>query len=184
MRLIGILVLISFVAGSAAAGGFFLHRYLRPPAPAPVASVPAAVTVELAARPAFALPDTEGRMRRVEEWDGKILVINFWATWCPPCLEEIPVFNELQARFADRGVQFLGIAVDDLENVRQFVAEHGLAYPTLHGQLDAIEIGRLYGNSIGALPYTALVDRAGTIANTHAGPLDREKAEALIEALL
>ncbi|MCP4044224.1 MAG: TlpA family protein disulfide reductase, partial [Gammaproteobacteria bacterium] len=64
-------------------------------------------------RPEFSLNDLTGTPRRVREWDGRLLFVNFWATWCPPCLREIPTFIELQDRYGSRGLQFLGVAVQD-----------------------------------------------------------------------
>lgn len=183
MRTASFVLATAVLAAVAAAGGFLAHRHLAA-APEP-ASAPAATAsrAELP-RPDFSLPDVDGRTRHVSEWQGKVLVINFWATWCPPCLEEIPMFNALQDELGGRGLQFLGVAIDDVENVRAFAEEHAMRYPTLHGQLDAIDIGKRYGNALGALPYTIVVDRDGAIAHTHAGPLDRATTTTLVEALL
>ena len=135
-------------------------------------------------RPEFWLPDVDGRRHGVAEWDGTLLVMNFWATWCPPCLHEIPVFIALQERYADRGVQFLGVAIDDAPKVRAFAEEMGLNYPTLHGQLDAIEVMTAYGNKSGGLPFTVVIDRTGHIVARHPGELNEAEAVRLIEAFL
>jgi len=183
MRLVGVMLLCTLAGGAAAAGGFLFHRWIdEVEQPSPVVKV--AEPIDVARRPDFELRDTEGRLRRVAEWDGKLLVVNFWATWCPPCVHEIPVFNMLQRRYAGRGVQFLGIAIDDLDNVKTFIAEVGLDYPTLHGQLDAMDVGRAYGNRLGGLPFTVLVGPDGNVVHRHAGPLDEATAESLITELL
>lgn len=135
-------------------------------------------------RPEFWLPDVAGVRRGIAEWDGKLVVMNFWATWCPPCIHEIPMLIGLQKRYADRGVQILGIAIDDPEKVKAFADEVGLNYPTLHGQLDAIEVMSAYGNESGGLPYTVLIDPSGTIVARHPGVLDEQAAAALIDDLL
>lgn len=188
MRTSGLVVLTALLAALAATGGYLAHRYLSP-APGPIAaSVPLAATVPATEpapltgqpRPDFALHDVAGREHHVREWDGKVLVINFWATWCPPCLEEIPMFNALQDELGARGLQFLGVAIDEAENVRAFAEEHAMRYPTLYGQLDAIDVGKRYGNRLGALPYTVVVSREGVVVHTHAGPLDRATTEALV----
>ncbi len=185
MRTAALVLVTGVLAALAAAGGFLVHRHLdAEPAATPALVSPApAATAELP-RPDFSLPDVDGRTRHVSEWHGKVLVINFWATWCPPCLEEIPMFNALQEELGERGLQFLGVAIDDVENVRAFAEEHAMRYPTLHGQLDAIDIGKRYGNTLGTLPYTIVVGRDGAIAHTHAGPLDRATTTTLVEALL
>ena len=137
-------ILLSFIAvvigGAALAGGLYLRGQLDAPAPE-VITVKKAATERgnLGRRPEFWLADPQGVRHAIGEWDGKLLVMNFWATWCPPCRHEMPVFMALQKRYASRGVQFLGIAIDDAAKVRAFAAEIGLNYPTLLGQLDAIE---------------------------------------------
>jgi len=182
-------ILLSFIAvvigGAALAGGLYLRGQLDAPA-SEVITVKKAATERgnLGHRPEFWLADPQGVRHGIGEWDGKLLVMNFWATWCPPCRHEMPVFIALQKRYASRGVQFLGIAIDDADKVRAFAAEIGLNYPTLHGQLDAIEVMSAYGNEAGGLPFTVLVDPSGTIVARHPGVLDEASASALIEALL
>ena len=178
-------VIAAVIAGGAAlAAGVYVRQQLGNEPP--LVTVKAAVTemVEDGRRPEFSLPDAEGRLRSISEWDGKLLLVNFWATWCPPCLHEIPVFIELQARYADRGVQFLGIAIDDAEQVNAFAEQAGLNYPTLIGQLEAIEIAKAFGNRTGGLPYTVVVAPDGEIIARHTGAMSRSQAEAVIERSL
>jgi thiol-disulfide isomerase/thioredoxin len=134
-------------------------------------------------RPEFSLPDIKGKIRDVSEWDGNVVVINFWATWCPPCREEIPEFIKLQEKYADHGLQFIGIALQQAEDVREFVSMMGMNYPILVGEEEAIQVSSEYGNSIGALPYTAIVDRQSRIAFLKRGPLSRDAAEGVITSL-
>ncbi|MCB1743650.1 MAG: TlpA family protein disulfide reductase, partial [Gammaproteobacteria bacterium] len=103
------------------------------------------------------------------------------ATWCPPCREEIPGFVRLQAHFAEQGVQFLGVALDSVENVQTFLTEQPMNYPTLLGEQDAMQAATAFGNSSGALPYTALVGTDGTILDVHAGELSEQSARQMIE---
>jgi len=185
MRPILLFFVAVLVGGAAVASGVYLREHID-------ASAPHIITVKQTTtdhspggrRPEFSLPDLGGVRHRASEWDGKLLVINFWATWCPPCLHEIPGFIALQERYASRGVQFLGIAIDDGENVRAFADKIGLNYPTLHGQLDALEVMNAYGNAIGALPFTVLVDRSGSVVARHPGIFDEPAASALIDDLL
>ena len=194
VRRASFMVVVMVLAAAAGSAGVLLWRTIYPPpvalpmvvAPDPGAPSPIArpAPIQLAVgdrRPEFSLPDTKGVNRSVAEWDGKLLIINFWATWCPPCLEEIPAFVRLQAEYGEQGVQFLGVALDDEENVRRFVTEHGMNYPSLHGRRDAIELSKRYGNSVGALPYTVAVSRSGTVLATHHGIFDESAAKALIE---
>lgn len=135
-------------------------------------------------RPDFTLNDLSGAPRSVSEWDGKVLVVNFWATWCPPCREEIPHFVALQNELGGQGVQFLGVAIDEPAEVRAFVREHGVNYPTLVGAEDAMAVSQRFGNDLGALPYTVIVDRTGRVAFTHRGALPKADIERALRAQL
>lgn len=133
---------------------------------------------------ALALPDAEGREQKLAQWRGKVLVVNFWATWCAPCREEMPEFVKAQNELGGRGLQFVGIAVDDAGKVKTYVDEVGLNYPALVGGFGAIELSKGFGNTIMALPFTIVVDRAGNIAHTQLGPLPPAKLKALAAKLL
>lgn len=135
-------------------------------------------------RPDFSLPDVEGITHPISEWDGKVLVINFWATWCPPCRKETPAFVALQEKYGAHGLQFIGVAIDEKDPVIDFMDTYGVNYPMLLGELDAIEIGKQYGNRFGALPYTVVIDRTGKIAFVIRGEFTSENAEAQIKPLL
>ena len=132
-------------------------------------------------RPDFSLRDLEGRTRRPDEWDGKVLVVNFWATWCAPCREEIPLLIDLGRRRP--GVQVVGIAVDTAPLVQAFVKEIGIDYPIL---LDGLEgrTMRRYGNRIGAIPFTVVVGRDGVVAYVRAGVLEADELDKVTAALL
>ncbi len=176
------------VLGLAAVFGGFLTWRLLVDRPSSTSAVFSKQPVGLAAvgtrRPDFRLPDLDGVMREAAEWDGKVLVVNFWATWCPPCRREIPDFMALQTQYGERGVQFVGIAVDERDAVVEFVQTLGVNYPTLVGDMAALELGRRFGNTLGALPYTAVVDREGTLVFAKRGELNRQQAEAVILPLL
>jgi len=135
-------------------------------------------------RPEFTLPDMEGAQRKLSEWDGKVLVINFWATWCPPCRKETPAFVELQEQYGAQGLQFIGVAIDEKDNVEDFADTYGVNYPMLLGDLEAINTSKKYGNRFGTLPYTVIVDRQGKINFIQRGELLKTTAEEKIKALL
>ncbi len=118
-----------------------------------------------------ALPDTAGQEQSIGQWKGKVLVVNFWATWCVPCREEMPEFVKAQRDLGGRGLQFVGIAIDDVAKVKAFATELGLNYPALIGGYGGIELSKSFGNTLGALPYTIIVDRAGRISHTQLGPI-------------
>ena len=135
-------------------------------------------------RPDFALPDLAGKMHNISEWDGKVTVVNFWATWCPPCKRELPAFIELQHLYGEQGVQFVGVAIDNKEQVIAYADNAGITYPTLLGEVSAIQISRSFGNRLDALPYTVIINRKGDIALVQRGELTRELAEKTIKSLL
>ena len=128
-------------------------------------------------------PDLSGRQRSVGEWSGRILVCNFWATWCPPCVEEIPLFVATRARFAAKGVEFVGIAVDNAENVRRFLNRVQVTYPLLISGAAGLELVRRLGNPSGGLPYTVVLDRAGSVAETRLGAYEPPELEATLRRL-
>jgi len=126
------------------------------------------------------LPDTEGQTQSLAQWRGRLLIVNFWATWCAPCREEMPMFARAQALHGDRGLQFVGIAVDEGPKVRQFAAEIGLNYPALIGGYGAMELSKTLGNSMMALPFTVVIDRKGSIVLTQLGPLTPAQVDRLV----
>lgn len=130
------------------------------------------------------LVDLDGRQQPLEQWRGKVLVVNFWATWCAPCREEIPAFIRLQDKYRSRGLQFVGIAIDRREKVQEFAREFGMNYPVLLGGIDTVEISRQAGNRIGVLPFTLVLDRSGQIVGRELGEAKEAKLDALIRPLL
>ena len=132
--------------------------------------------------PEFRLPSPEGREIPSSTWAGKLLVLNFWATWCPPCLREMPILAE--AHESHREVQVVGIAIDDREDVVRFLAEHPVSYPVLIGDTDAIEMSRRLGNRLQGLPFTVIFDRQGRRVHSQVGEITRSALEKHIAALL
>lgn len=171
--------LVIVLALGALAGGALVYK--RPAQLENSAPIPAS-NAQL--RPAFELPDVDGNLQAISRWDGKVIAINFWATWCAPCRKEIPEFIALQREFGQDGLQFIGIAIDEADAVREYAAELVINYPLLIGEADAIEVGQAYGNVIGGLPFTAVIDRQGHIVLRKQGVLHRAEAEQLIRQLL
>jgi thiol-disulfide isomerase/thioredoxin len=127
--------------------------------------------------PAFAYPDLEGVSRSSEEWLGRVLVLNFWATWCPPCLREMPDFIEFQERHGEQGLQFVGIAIDSEKEVADFAESIGVNYPILLGETDAIGLSQALGNRFSGLPFSAIFDRNGKLVHAQAGELKQADLE-------
>jgi thiol-disulfide isomerase/thioredoxin len=134
--------------------------------------------------PEFALPDVAGTPRSSGEWTDTIRVVNFWATWCPPCLREIPLLVDIQAEYGGRGVQVIGIAIDDTEAVADFADGFEFNYPVLVGQEDAMDLGHSFVDGFIGLPFTVFTGRDGRIHKVHTGEIHREQIEAILAELL
>jgi len=132
----------------------------------------------------FSFPDVDGNNRNSNEWKDKILIINFWATWCPPCREEMPLFVEMQKRFAGQGVQFVSIAIDEPGLVRDFYDIYEINFPTMIGGVEAIKLANTLGNRFDSLPFTAIFDRNGNSIYIQAGQVTRETLTGKLQALL
>lgn len=128
--------------------------------------------------------DLDEKVQALEQWKGKIIVVNFWATWCPPCIAEIPEFIKIQKQYEKQGVQFVGIAIDQKSKVQAFAQATKMNYPILLGDLAGIDLARRIGNTNGGLPYSVIVDRSGKVVATQLGTLSREKLEGIIKPLL
>lgn len=139
---------------------------------------------DAAALLALSLPDTQGTPQSLRQWRGKVLVVNFWATWCGPCREEMPEFVRAQRELGPKGLQFVGIAVDQPDKVVQFAKELDLNYPALIGGYDAIDLSKSLGNRLAALPFTVIFDREGRIAHTQLGVLKPTQLRSIVAKLL
>ena len=148
-----------------------------PGIPQPVASVQ-----EVSKVPEFSYPDLDGRQRHSSEFADKVVVLNFWATWCPPCRKETPEFVQLQETYADN-VQFIGIAIDDEDPVREFADTYGMNYPVLLGDVDAVAMSRQLGNRYEGLPFTVVAAPGGDVVLRHAGELNRDQLEPILREL-
>lgn len=115
------------------------------------------------------LLDLAGQPHRLSEWQGRILVCNFWATWCLPCREEIPLLMAARAKFAAAKVEIVGIAIDNAAKVREFSASFNMSYPILLAEADGLELMRKLGNSAGGLPYTVIANREGSVVHRKLG---------------
>lgn len=172
-------LLIGAVALAAAALGYGYHLSLTAPESG-AASNRDGLTALMQSR----LPDLEGKPQALSQWQGKVVVVNFWATWCAPCREEIPLFVRLQKKYGDRGLRFVGIAIDQPAQVKPYAAELGMNFPVLIGGVDAIELARKLGNQAGVLPFSVILGRDGKVVTTEVGALKEAKLEPLLASLL
>lgn len=132
---------------------------------------------------AIEFPDKDGKPHRLEEWKGKILVVNFWATWCPPCLEEMPEFARLQDELGPKGLQFVGIAIDDAQAVGSFLASKPMNYPILIGEAGGEAWATKLGNHMHVLPFSAVFDSSGRLAHVHTGVFRRADLLEVFDSL-
>jgi thiol-disulfide isomerase/thioredoxin len=127
--------------------------------------------------------DTRGASHSLGEFQGQVVVINFWATWCAPCREEMPGFVRLQDRWKGRGVQFVGLSDDDPAKVERFAAELRINYPLWVGTDTAGELSRRLGNRLGVLPHTVILDPAGNRVDMRVGPYTERDLEPKLASL-
>lgn len=125
----------------------------------------------------------EGQAAPLSQWAGKVRVVNFWATWCPPCREEMPEFSRMQEKLAGKGVQFIGIGIDTPENILNFQKSNPVSYPLLLGSYDVLKLTVELGNKSSALPFTVILDRNGSVAHSKTGKLSEAELEALLKPL-
>lgn len=135
-------------------------------------------------RPDFTLPAMNGGKHSIGDWDGEVVVLNFWAPWCAPCRREIPMLIEMQEKYGERGLQVVGIGIDSLEAIRTYANKVGINYPVLYGFEAAIKVAASYGNQRGTLPYTVVIDRDGVIRHIFHTRIERSEIEPMIRELL
>lgn len=176
-------IIIVLVAAVALIAGLYLSVNLSRPVPPLVRQ---ATNSDLVGsyRPDFRLGSNTGAFVTPSDFEGKTLLINFWATWCAPCRKEMPMLMALQADYGAAGLQVIGIALDDVQSVRDFVAQLEITYPILVGAADVMETSNAYGNVAGVLPFSVLVDKDGIIRWQYAGEIQHEAVANLLDELL
>jgi thiol-disulfide isomerase/thioredoxin len=191
------LTLAGFAALGAAVVGAFVHERLHPrtpvlppvavvaprraPGPAETASADSPRIPEQ--RPVFALNDLDGKSHSITDWDGKALLVNFWATWCAPCRREIPLLNKIRREYEANGVEVVGIAVDFADDVRTYASRVAIDYPVLVGEEEGLEAARAFGVATVALPFTVFIDAHGRVLTVHLGELHEPDTRAILEVV-
>jgi thiol-disulfide isomerase/thioredoxin len=137
-------------------------------------------------KPLFAatFPDSQGRAQVLSQWQGKTLLVNFWATWCPPCREEMPELSRFQEKYRAAGLAVIGIATDDVDKMREFAQQNPVAYPLLAGDFEAANLATGLGNDKNILPYTVVIGRDGKVIASYFGRLDMGVLEQVLQPLL
>lgn len=161
MRLLAAVALLSAIIGA-----YFGIRYWHPAAPNSTA---------VGALFSQSLPDIQGKPQSLAQWKNKKLIVNFWATWCAPCVEEMPELSALQQEIADRNIQVLGIGIDSASNITEFASKYKIHYPLYIAGMNGVELSRQFGNQTGGLPFTVLIGSDGDVRKTYLGRLKFEE---------
>ena len=189
-------VVIVLVVAVAAAGGFFAQRALKerssitpateravvnPEAPRQVSQTQPPQPTVPETLPDIALPDQSGAPRSLLSWKGHPLIINFWATWCGPCREEIPLLNSLRKQRSADKLEVIGIAIDEQQAVLKFAKEIGIQYPVLMGEQEGYEAAEHFGVASLVLPFSVFVDSQGRIVTLKVGELHSDQAREILD---
>jgi len=134
--------------------------------------------------PAFTLPGLDGKPHELGEWRNKVVLLNFWASWCSPCQSEIPALVAFQNEYGGQGLQVVGIGMDDEVKLRNVHRTLGINYPVLFTNSPTDPLMTRFGNRTGVVPYTVLISRAGEVVYTHTGVITRELFEEWVIPLL
>ncbi|WP_229490730.1 TlpA family protein disulfide reductase [Pseudoduganella namucuonensis] len=162
--------------GCAAAGAWFQQAEKAPiPAPKAAAVQPGGPVDELFLAQ---LNDAKGAKQALAQWKGRHLVVNFWAPWCGPCVEEMPELSRLQAEVSAKNVQVIGIGIDTPSNIADFSEKNKISYPVYVAGMGGTELSRKFGNNQGGLPYTVLIGADGQVLKTYLGRLKFDELRA------
>ncbi|MGH6622474.1 MAG: redoxin family protein [Burkholderiaceae bacterium] len=170
---------LMIVAIAAMIAGLAVALRVSPPAPVPAPAAPAptgVLTTEW--------KDLDGQPQALAQFKGKLLVLNFWATWCAPCVEEMPDLQRVQDEYAARGVSVIGMGIDAVPAMRRFRDEHKLSLTLLAAAAGGTELARELGNASGALPFTVLIDSDGRIAQRRLGRISAAELRLWLDAKL
>lgn len=129
------------------------------------------------------MEDASGKVQSLSAFQGKTLIVNFWATWCAPCVEEMPELTELQSEIASKNIQILGIGIDSPSNIREFATKYKITYPLFMAGVSGTELSRQFGNQAGGLPFTVLIGPKGDVRKTYLGRLKMDQLRADLHAL-
>ncbi len=130
------------------------------------------------------LPNENGVKQALSQYKGKVIVLNFWATWCPPCREEMPELSQLHQEYANKNVVVLGIAIDEISLVKEFTQATPVSYPLFAAEDEGMALGNALGNNKGVLPYTIIIDTNGNVVKTYFGRISKPLLETTLSSLV
>jgi thiol-disulfide isomerase/thioredoxin len=164
--------------------GFAIYYYIL--SPKTVFSNISSNYSQLRTQPLFSskLSDPNGMLEDLSQYKGKIIVLNFWATWCPPCRDEMPELSKLSSEYKNNNVEVLGIAIDELALVKKFSEESPVSYPIFVAEKEGMELAQKLGNDKGVLPYTVIINQNGAIINTYFGRINKNLLESSLHPLI
>jgi len=126
----------------------------------------------------------DGKSANSENWRQKVLIVNFWASWCPPCVEEMPTLDKIAQEYAPKNVLIVGIGIDSPSNIREFLLKTPVSYPIVIGGLEGSNLAKQMGNAQGALPYTVIINSKGKAIFTKLGKISEEELRKAINSEL
>lgn len=160
-----------------ALGAYFGTRAIEPEPPS---AQHAPAVAKLLAQ---TLPDAKGQPQALSAWQGKALVVNFWAPWCPPCVQEMPELSSLHTEMATKGIHVIGIGIDSAANIAEFAGKYKISYPLYVAGISGTELARDMGNQSGGLPFTVLVGADGQVKKTYLGTIKFDQLRADMAAM-
>jgi len=166
---------VAFLVAAVGGVGGLVYSFTRPAGERP-----------LSAAPVFAssFRDFDRTMQPLGQWRGKTTLVYFWATWCEPCVREVPLLIKLYEKYRSRNLEVVGIAIDQTDKVRGFTEKYRINYHVLIGGNDALNLSRKMGNGIGGLPFLVVIDSTGKVVATYIGELTDEWLEWTVAPLL
>ncbi|QCP51062.1 TlpA family protein disulfide reductase [Trinickia violacea] len=177
-------VAIVAVAGGIGAGHWLRHGDTTPATAAGAPQTgPAQANAVEALLDSTMMHDADGKPKSLAAFKGQTVVVNFWASWCGPCVEEMPTLAQLNDEYSKKGVKFIGIGVDSEKNVKAFLQKVPVDYPVYVSGFGGADLARNFGNTAGALPFTVVIDANGAVRSTKLGQIQPAELKKTLDSL-
>jgi peroxiredoxin len=180
----GKVVLVTILAGSLSIGAALFGQHWLGDSALSGRSLGRGASNRVDSLPDFRLPDINGREIASSSFGGKVVIINYWASWCPPCVREMPMLIRTQEAFDPGQLQVVGIAIDRQDDIERFIEGHPINYPILIGDAEAVKLSRLLGNRLQGLPFTVIFDHQGRRVFSQVGEITQATLNTQLQALL